>query len=1606
TLPTIHNYNAIFSLGAVTAIQNSTNYATLAAYATGTSTNANSKAFDPLYISMTGPEISQYQLNGTGLTIAGITTDINGATRTSPPDIGADEFTPVMHDVKVSHVASPLDDCGLGSNEEVDLVLVNFGSSVATGFDVMMTFDGQTTTENIGSLQVPPGDSLVYTFNQTIDVSAFETYDLSFEIDYNNDVNPGNDSIGHSFTNHPPISQQPGNLIPVNGTTGLENQVSLSWSPVTDAVKYNLYVWPLSGSKPVTPTHAALTTINKLVTGLTYGTTYRWQVHALNLCDEELASDTSVFSVRHLPDLIVESMIIPATAYSEQTIGIEWVIKNQGVGATFPGTWYENIYLSVDPTYNSFDPLLSSVSSLNTLNPDQSYTHSANVVIPQGSNGLYYIIIKTDHYNGVKETADNNNTTYSATQINITLSPPPDLLVTEINTPAITFSGQAINVTYEVRNTGDGITTDDIWKDQIWLVPAANNNNGTSTVLGTRTHVGHLQPDSIYLASLQVAIPANIFGDYQIRVHTDFTNDVFEFASEGNNQTLSDVFEIVLTPPVDLVPDSLITSDTISLYQTNSISYQIHNNGGSSPTEGWTDRYYLSQSPVYNTNFLIHLGYVYHSAGLMPGDFNQKSVNIKLTGNYAGVYYLYVVSDYNNKINEFAFEGNNILRSDPFTIIRPDIKPDSLLHSANAMSGQIISTRAEIINPGPGYFNGNLINRYYLSADPVLSTMTDILLQARTLSNVTIGIQDTISSTVALTLPNDVFGVKYLLCHSDASEAIYESNENNNTLASPITLFEAPHSDLTGSSCQVPDTVIAGVPFSIAYTLTNIGDVIMTQTVKDSLFISFSSTWNRATATPLGIQVTSLLDTNQSITYTLPIQTAISQNPNQYYLYVISDATQKIYEGSGEANNILRSDPFVLLAYPQVDLKLTEITSVPDTLTSGQMLNIPYTITNLSNSPTYFNSWTEHIYFSEDSIFQEANDMQVGTLAYTGGSIAATGTKSAVVLLQIPHGITGDYYLFIETDAMDINNDLFRGNNVNTPRVGSTAKRIHVKLALYPDLQPSEYTSPVEVVSGQYFDIITKVTNEGSGNAGSRTDRLIVSVNNVIEQGDLTLASINHTSLGPGMDQLDTISVFVPANYSGNYFILYSVDHGNNVYEYTNEGNNILISSIIATPPPPADLVVGNILVPDSILAGGTANISWQTSNVGTNPASGHMREIIYLSTDTIWNVTDEVIGIWDGTVSLSTGSTITRNVPTTYNNITNADYHTFIRTDARNNIPESNESNNDGYSYDLTNVDIEEIYLGVVKETQLPAAVNLYYKLEVPSTKAGLNILVSLTSDTLAGINQLYIKYGAVPTEADHDLAYSTPFSPNQKLVIPDAEPGYYYILVKGFTPGTNLPQSISLLARIIRMEILDIAPRQGGNKGYTTIVAIGSELDSIVTVKLVLDDTLNYHEIVADTFFMSGDGTRVVARFNLDGQPLGVYHFQCLRESIWMASYRSGFEIIEGGGADLQVNWDFNPKAYNPRFNTIFQIKIDIENRGDADAIDRMVRVNTPNYDNPVYYSLSDYYNGIGHAQLILPSEDADGFPGVLRPGGRRTYYVFGRIVGTQGFSIFYDK
>ncbi len=86
------NYNDYFSTGAVGSL-GGTVRTTLADWQTATGQDANSKAVDPLFVSATDLHLQPTSpMLGMGVSGTGITTDIDGQTRDTPPDIGADEI--------------------------------------------------------------------------------------------------------------------------------------------------------------------------------------------------------------------------------------------------------------------------------------------------------------------------------------------------------------------------------------------------------------------------------------------------------------------------------------------------------------------------------------------------------------------------------------------------------------------------------------------------------------------------------------------------------------------------------------------------------------------------------------------------------------------------------------------------------------------------------------------------------------------------------------------------------------------------------------------------------------------------------------------------------------------------------------------------------------------------------------------------------------------------------------------------------------------------------------------------------------------------------------------------------------------------------------------------------------------------------------------------------------------------------------------------------------------------------------------------------------------------------------------------------------------------
>ncbi len=156
----LYNFNqsTVFSyLGA--AINNYTSWIT-------NSGTLNSDTIDPYFYSWTNLHIANNKVNGKGVALASVTTDIDGEARNATiPDPGADEFTPSPYDITTLNVVTPNSACGLSTTETVSIQIKNIGSAVINGgLTASYKVNGNTSVTEIVTNVMSPGDTVIFTF--------------------------------------------------------------------------------------------------------------------------------------------------------------------------------------------------------------------------------------------------------------------------------------------------------------------------------------------------------------------------------------------------------------------------------------------------------------------------------------------------------------------------------------------------------------------------------------------------------------------------------------------------------------------------------------------------------------------------------------------------------------------------------------------------------------------------------------------------------------------------------------------------------------------------------------------------------------------------------------------------------------------------------------------------------------------------------------------------------------------------------------------------------------------------------------------------------------------------------------------------------------------------------------------------------------------------------------------------------------------------------------------------------------------------------------------------------------------------------------------------
>jgi len=199
------NYNNYYTANATTnrAYYNATTYSTTTIIGGGVATyNTNSlvSSNNPSFFSATNLHMTNTGMNG--VVISGYSTDIDGATRVSPPDMGADEIpNPIVSlNMSLDSLVYPGTPNNVVGSTTVAVRLKNLGSTTLTGTTMKYTINGGSAVSETWTGSLAQNDTATFTFSTAFTTALGTVYSLKV---WSEAPNGGSDA----FTNNDTITQ-------------------------------------------------------------------------------------------------------------------------------------------------------------------------------------------------------------------------------------------------------------------------------------------------------------------------------------------------------------------------------------------------------------------------------------------------------------------------------------------------------------------------------------------------------------------------------------------------------------------------------------------------------------------------------------------------------------------------------------------------------------------------------------------------------------------------------------------------------------------------------------------------------------------------------------------------------------------------------------------------------------------------------------------------------------------------------------------------------------------------------------------------------------------------------------------------------------------------------------------------------------------------------------------------------------------------------------------------------------------------------------------------------------------------------------------------------
>lgn len=1404
------------------------------------------------------------------------------------------------------------------------------------------------------------------------------------------------------------------------------------------------------------------------------GDTVDWPYTMLVTGDVQVSAVFETYQPElHLTSL-TNSDIVAGQEYS-----VSWTVRNDGNAPTPVGaTWNDRLYLSSLPYVNGNSndiELLGTWENVSALDTGQNYTRNVTVSMPlRHATGTHFLFLLSDAHlatdiqtsdtayaTAIDYTANNQlvelgelayydghwSSTYrhdnfKMNEVQVTVPPLADLQVTNIVRPANFYSGITVNVTATIANNGEAATRSDGWFD-VLFVSTSDTFDANAIQLDAQWHDASgthtLSPEASYQVSFSGRVPLSLYGSAYFYVITNADNGEYEHIGSNNNMMRSQPANIILTPPADLVVSALTAPSTATNQSQFTVSYTVSNVGLGNPDHNnWVDKVYLSSTPSLTDDGWHQLiETVSHNDSLKAGQNYtiRHSYDLPSSVQSSQTLYIIVVTDADNNVFEYLSENNNTATSTPMavTVYKPDFSLTDATLPDTVVLGHAVNLSFTLHNQGQRSHQGSLpFCVYYSTTAEFNPSVATLVASSWQNTNAAASSEQHVDLTV--TFPNSIANGNYhvFVVVNPNGDVPEENLQNNSISVGQHHLCHRPLPDLVLLNVTLPDTIMAGYEVLLEFDVANIGEISESGSADLHSVIFHTALYSGGSWCPIVSQSvpSSLGNLSISVGDTLHFTQSVMIPPSfdggstPFSLHIdASNSIQELSEDNNYSNLTRHVEPLSL------DLAVRSI-SAPATYTTGDTMRIEWSVSVSTRQDIYRRAgltisdttgftghigwkrlatgsvaWSDRIYLSTDTV-RSSDDVAIGSADIKPRHITDSGYSVALTTVM-PHSLSGNLYLIVvvDTAAAIIEHD--RTNNTMALPVNAT-------LAPQPNLQITELVVDDTVTQRQGCMVRYTVVNNGDGNI---TDALW---SDAFFFGGIRIATISRQgTLAAGESYTDSVDIVVPDNLLGAYAFRGYTDINNDIFEDSRENDNSMARPIVVLAATPCDLVVTNVSAPQQAVVGEQINVSWTVQNIGEYAVSGRIKDGIYLSTDTIFDNSDVMIGEYSYQASLGVYSSIQRTTECIVNGVVSGDYYVIVITNIMNAFSEVSFANNRRVSTNTVEITLPTLIIGQSEQLLLGSGEEAYYRMAVGPEYVGKTLSVTLTSDSviytgarylaLTGLvmeyhgnmpsmegtymNSLYLSHETMPTSARFDYGSSIPFTKELRVMIPVLQQGNYYIKAGATTPQ-GFSQQMTLLAEIVDFEILTVDANSGSNTGSVTTKIVGAKFDTIMDFRLTKDNDYLPAEKVKFT-----NTNEVYATFNLIDIPIGVYNMQAELPGGIVTQKDGVFTVEQGLPSELQINI-LAPSDVRVGNTAVFSIEYG--NNGTTDLNISGFLVTSPNH-YPIALSATELDNASDSVVFYTGEFGMD--PDIIRPGyfATKNIYVRANTAGTISIYVY---